>query len=110
MAAAAKETERVEKTIAFSPGGTLKLKNFSGKVEITGENRSDISLVAVRTATRDRLDHQARRSSRSGSTVTIEANKRDDSGKSTMTTSSRPTSRSRCPRTRTSTSTYSAAP
>ena len=32
MAAAGKETERVEKTIAFSPGGTLKLKNFSGKV------------------------------------------------------------------------------
>ena len=78
MAAAAKETERVEKTIAFSPGGTLKLKNFSGKVEITGENRSDISLVAVRTATRDRLDHIKLSIESSGSTVTIEANKRDD--------------------------------
>jgi DUF4097 and DUF4098 domain-containing protein YvlB len=79
MAAAAKETERVEKTIAFSPGGTLKLKNFSGKVEITGENRTDISLVAVRTATRERLDHIKLSIESSGSTVTIEANKRDNS-------------------------------
>ena len=75
---AAKETERVEKTIAFAAGGTLKLKNFSGKVEITGENRSDISLVAVRTATRDRLDHIKLSIESSGSTVVIEANKRDD--------------------------------
>ena len=33
--AAAKETERVEKTVPFPANGTLKLKNFSGSVEIT---------------------------------------------------------------------------
>jgi DUF4097 and DUF4098 domain-containing protein YvlB len=78
-AASAKETERVEKTVPFSAGGTLKLKNFSGNVEITGENRSDVSIVAVRTATRDRLDHIKLAIEPSGSTLTIDANKRDDS-------------------------------
>jgi DUF4097 and DUF4098 domain-containing protein YvlB len=78
-AAAPKETERVEKTVPFSSGGTLKLKNFSGNVEITGEDRSDISLVAVRTATRERLDHIKLDVQTSGDTVTIDANKRDNS-------------------------------
>jgi len=74
-----KETERVEKTIAFTPGGTLKLKNFSGSVEITGEKRSDIALLAVRTAPRDRLDHIKLDIQTSGDGVTIDANKKDDS-------------------------------
>ena len=34
--AAQKETETVDRTIAFSRGGTLKLKNFSGDVRVTG--------------------------------------------------------------------------
>lgn len=75
--ASPKETERVEKTVPFPAGGTLKLKNFSGNVEITGENRSDISLLAVRTAPRDRLDHIKLEISSNGDAVTIDANKRD---------------------------------
>ena len=51
-AGATKETERVERTIPMQAGGTLTLKNFSGRVEITGESRSDIAIVAIRTATR----------------------------------------------------------
>ena len=35
-AAQQKETETVDRTIAFSRGGTLKLKNFSGDVRVTG--------------------------------------------------------------------------
>ena len=35
--AAQKETERVERTVPMQSGGTLTLKNFSGRVEITGE-------------------------------------------------------------------------
>jgi DUF4097 and DUF4098 domain-containing protein YvlB len=76
---APKETERVEKAIPFASGGTLKLKNFSGSVEITGEKRSDIALVAIRTAPRDRLDHIKLDIQTSGDTVTIDANKKDDS-------------------------------
>jgi DUF4097 and DUF4098 domain-containing protein YvlB len=75
--AEAKETERVEKTVPFPSGGTLKLKNFSGHVEITGETRSDVSIVAVRKATRERLDHIKMAVETSGSTVSIEANKKD---------------------------------
>ena len=47
-----KETERVEKTVPFAAGGTIHLKNFSGRVQITGESRSDVAIVAVRTAPR----------------------------------------------------------
>ncbi len=78
-ASAPKETERVEKTIPFASAGTLKLKNFSGSVEITGEQRSDIALIAIRTAPRDRLDHIKLDVQSSGDTVTIDANKKDES-------------------------------
>jgi DUF4097 and DUF4098 domain-containing protein YvlB len=79
--AEAKETERVEKTVPFATGGTLKVSNFSGRVEITGEQRPDVSIVAIRRATRSRLDHIKLAIETSGSTVTIEANRRDDSWK-----------------------------
>lgn len=75
--AAAKETERVEKTVPMQSGGTLTLKNFSGRVDITGEARSDVSIVAVRRATRDRLDRIKLDIQSDGKSVTIEANKRD---------------------------------
>ncbi len=77
--AEAKETERINKTVPFAAGGTIHLKNFSGKVEITGENRSDVSIVAVRTATRERLDHIKLAIEPSGSNLTIDANRKDDS-------------------------------
>ena len=52
-----RETERVNRTVSFAPGGTVELKNFSGKVEIVGTDRSEVSIHAVRRATRSRLDH-----------------------------------------------------
>ena len=75
--AAAKETERVERTVPMQSGGTLTLKNFSGRVEITGESRSDVSIVAIRRATRDRLDRIKLDIQSDGKSVVIEANKRD---------------------------------
>ena len=78
-AAAAKETERVERTVPLASGGTLTLKNFSGRVEITGEPRQDVAIVAVRTATRERLDHVKLDIQSDGKSVTIDANKRDKS-------------------------------
>jgi DUF4097 and DUF4098 domain-containing protein YvlB len=77
-AASTKETERVERTVAMQAGGTLTLKNFSGRVEITGEARSDVSIVAVRKATRDRLDRIKLDIQSDGRSVTIDANKRAD--------------------------------
>jgi DUF4097 and DUF4098 domain-containing protein YvlB len=76
-AAQRKETEQVSRTIPLPPGGTLKLKSFSGKVTIVGTDASDVTIEAVRRATRDRLDRIKLDIQTSGSTVTIEANKRE---------------------------------
>jgi len=75
-AQAATETQTVDKTAAISAGGTLKVRNFSGKVEITGTDRSDISLHAVRRAPQERLERIKLDVQSDGNTVTIEANKR----------------------------------
>jgi DUF4097 and DUF4098 domain-containing protein YvlB len=77
--AAQKETERVDRTVQIRAGGQLKLKNFSGRVTITGSNRGDMAIHAVRRATRDRLDHVKLDIEETGSGVTIEANRKDSS-------------------------------
>ncbi len=73
------ETERVDRTVSIQAGGQLRLKNFSGRVTITGSNRSDVAVHAVRRAPRERLDHIKLEIVETGSGVSIEANKRDDS-------------------------------
>jgi len=80
-AGATKETERVERTVPMQAGGTVTLKNFSGRVEITGEPRSDVAIVAIRRATRERLDRIKLDIQSDGRSVTIEANKRDKTGR-----------------------------
>jgi DUF4097 and DUF4098 domain-containing protein YvlB len=76
-----KETERVDRTLPFSPGGTLHLKNFSGTIRITGSSEGQVVIGAVRRATRDRLDRIKLDIQSSGSEITINANQRD-SGRS----------------------------
>src|SRR5215467_11536422 len=75
----AKDTERVDRTVPIRANGKLQLKNFSGKVIITGTGRSDVAIHAVRRADRDRLDHIRLEISETGSGILIEANKKDDS-------------------------------
>ena len=77
--AAAQETERVHKVVPLGPGGTVVLHNFSGAVRIVGADVNEVTIDAVRTATRDRLDHIKLDVEASGSTVTIEANRKDPS-------------------------------
>jgi DUF4097 and DUF4098 domain-containing protein YvlB len=77
---AQKETETVSKTVAFPSSGTLKLHNFSGDVKISATNGHDVVIKAVREADRDRLEHIKLNIETSGSTVTIEANRRDPDG------------------------------
>ena len=74
---AAQETERVHKVVPLGPGGTVSLHNFSGAVRIVGADVNEVTIDAVRTASRDRLDHIKLDVQSSGSTVTIEANKKD---------------------------------
>src|SRR5260221_5752597 len=69
------ETERVNRTVAIRPGGQLRLKNFSGKVIITGSNRPDIAVHALRRASRDRLDHIKLEIIETGSGGSLQANK-----------------------------------
>lgn len=76
-ARAARETENVDRTLAFPAGGTLELHNFSGDVHITGTSGKDIVIKAVRRADRDQLDHIKLDIQTSGSTVSISANKLD---------------------------------
>ena len=73
------ETERVDRTASIRAGGELRIKNFSGKVTITGSRRGDIAIHAVRRASRERLDNIKLEVTESGSGVTIEANKKADS-------------------------------
>jgi DUF4097 and DUF4098 domain-containing protein YvlB len=74
--AAQKETEKVERTIPIGANGSVKLKNFSGDVRVTGTSGSDVVVHAVRRATRDRLDNIKLEITSSGSSVSIEANRR----------------------------------
>jgi DUF4097 and DUF4098 domain-containing protein YvlB len=73
------ETERVDRTVSIRAGGRLQLKNFSGQVKITGSNRADVVIHAVRRAPRERLDHIKLEITETGSGVSIEANKKDRS-------------------------------
>jgi len=71
------ETERVDRTVSIRAGGQLRLKNFSGDVRITGSNRADVAIHAVRRATRERLDHIRLEITETASGVSIEANRKD---------------------------------
>jgi hypothetical protein len=50
------ETEHVSRTIRLDPGGTLRLRSFSGRVTITASEGSEVVIDAVRRAPRDRLN------------------------------------------------------
>jgi DUF4097 and DUF4098 domain-containing protein YvlB len=75
-AAAQRDTETVDRTLTMAPGGTLRLKTFSGRVKITGASGNQLIVHAVRRATRDRLDDIKLEITQSGTTVEIDANHR----------------------------------
>jgi DUF4097 and DUF4098 domain-containing protein YvlB len=79
--AESKETETVTRTAAFSPGASLTVRNFSGVVVITGSDRPDVSVHAVRRATREQLERIKLEVREEGGGVTIEANQRQESGR-----------------------------
>jgi len=77
--AASQETEKVSRTVPLNPGGTLRLKSFSGRVNITATDGHEVVVDAVRRASRSRLDHIKLDVRGDGSTVYIDANRRDSS-------------------------------
>jgi hypothetical protein len=50
------ETEHVSQTVKLEPGGTVRVKSFSGRVTITADDASEVVVEAVRRAPRSRLD------------------------------------------------------
>lgn len=79
LEAARDETERITRTFKLSPGGTLRLKSFSGRVNITATDADEVVVDAVRRGSRDRLDHIKLDIRNDASGVYIEANKRASS-------------------------------
>src|SRR3954465_14828462 len=74
------ETEHVSRTLPLQPGGTLRLKNFSGRVTVTASDRPEVVIGAFRRATRSRLDRSRLDIHTNGSNeVVIDANQRDHS-------------------------------
>ena len=74
------EIEHVSRTIQMDPGGTLRLKNFSGRVTITASDRPEVVIDAVRRATRSRLDRiKLDIHTRGSDVVVVDANQRDHS-------------------------------
>lgn len=72
------ETDHVTRTLPLDPGGTLRLKSFSGRVTVTGSDRPEVVIDAVRRAPRARLDRITLDIHSEGSNlVVIEANHRE---------------------------------
>ena len=73
------ETEKISRTVAFQPGGTLRLRTFSGRVTITGSDRNEVVVDAVRRGSRSRLDRIKLDIHTDGSTLVINTNHREHS-------------------------------
>jgi DUF4097 and DUF4098 domain-containing protein YvlB len=74
------ETEHINRTVPLDPGGTLRLKSFSGRVTITASDRPEVVIDAVRRASRDRLNRITLDIHSAGSNVVVvEANHRESS-------------------------------
>jgi DUF4097 and DUF4098 domain-containing protein YvlB len=71
-----RETETVDRTLSLPPGGTVRLKTFSGRVNITGTGGNQVVIKAVRRATRERLDDIRLEITQSGTVIDIDANHR----------------------------------
>jgi len=80
VTAAFEETEHISRTIRMDPGGTLRLRSFSGRVTVTTSDRPEVVVDAVRRGTRDRLDRiKLDVHSDGSSVVVVNANRRERS-------------------------------
>ena len=69
------ESEHVNRTVKLEPGGTLRVRSFSGHVTITATDGNDVVIDAVRRAPRSRLDRVKLDIRQEGSrTVVVDAN------------------------------------
>lgn len=71
-----RETETVDRTLSLAPGGTVRLKTFSGRVTISGSSGNQVVIKAVRRASRERLNDIKLEITQNGNVVDIDANHR----------------------------------
>lgn len=71
------ETEHISQTVKLDSGGTLRLRNFSGRVAISAGDRPEVIIDAVRHAPRERLNRVKLDIHAEGSTVVVDANHRE---------------------------------
>jgi DUF4097 and DUF4098 domain-containing protein YvlB len=71
-----RETENVDRTLSLAPGGTVRLKTFSGRVTITGTSGNQVVIKAVRRASRERLNDIKLEITQNGNVIDIDANHR----------------------------------
>jgi DUF4097 and DUF4098 domain-containing protein YvlB len=69
-----RETETFDRTLALAPGGTVRLKTFSGRVTITGTSSGQVVIHAVRRATAERLRDIKLEVHQEGTIIDIDAN------------------------------------
>jgi hypothetical protein len=72
-----RETEVVERTVALPANGTVRIKNFSGQIRVTSGSGRNVVVKATRRAPRETLDRIKLDVATAGSTVTIDANRRE---------------------------------
>jgi Putative adhesin len=77
--AAQTDTEHVRRTEKLPTGGTLRVRNFSGRVSIAADDRADVEIDAVRRGSRTWLDRSTLDVHTDGSTLVIDANQTDRS-------------------------------
>jgi DUF4097 and DUF4098 domain-containing protein YvlB len=71
-----RETETIDRTLSLATGGTVRLKTFSGRVNITGGSGNQVVIKAVRRAPRQRLDEIKLEITQNGDVIEIDANHR----------------------------------
>jgi hypothetical protein len=78
IAGTQENTEHVTKTMKLDPGGTLRLKSFSGAIHISVTDRPEVVIDAVRYGRRETLNRITLDIHEGGSnTIVIDANRRD---------------------------------
>jgi putative adhesin len=73
-AAQSRQEETFDRTLSLQPGGTLRLRTFSGRVRIRGTDGSQVVIHAIRRARPDRLRDIQIEVTQSGNEIEVNAN------------------------------------
>jgi hypothetical protein len=72
--AQSRQEEKFDRTLTLQPGGTFRLRTFSGRVHIRGTDGSQVVIHAIRRARADRLRDIQIEVTQSGNSIEVNAN------------------------------------